>query len=300
MTWQTIQKSSEALSVPPNLQNYEQARASFSWSELCREIELLPAGNGLNIAHVAVDRHANGPRRNHLALRWLGKDGDVQDFTYLDLKRESNRLANVLQQFGLGKGDRVFVLAGRIPALYIAALSTLKNRSVFCPLFSAFGPEPIFQRMERGDATLLVTTRRLYQQKVADLRERLPKLKHVLLTDVAADLGEGLYSLPRLMAEASADFEIPPTNPEDMAVLHFTSGTTGMPKGAIHLHNAIYVHYMTAKYVLDLHPEDIFWCTADPGWVTATLAGDHRASDGRRGAQFLEALNQHLQEVDKL
>ena len=118
MTWQTIQKSPIDWSIPPNLQNYEQARASFSWAALNREVDCLPAGNGLNIAHVAVDRHANGPRRDYLALRWLGKDGDVQDFTYLDLKRESNRLANVLQQFGLGKGDRVFVLAGRIPALY--------------------------------------------------------------------------------------------------------------------------------------------------------------------------------------
>jgi acetyl-CoA synthetase len=118
-----------------------------------------------------------------------------------------------------------------------------------------------------------VTTRRLYERKVAQLRERLPKLEYILLADVETDGDEMLLSLPRLMVEASEEFIIPPTDPEDMAVLHFTSGTTGMPKGAVHVHNAIYHHYMTAKYALDLHPDDIFWCTADPGWVTGTSYG---------------------------
>jgi acetyl-CoA synthetase len=113
----------------------------------------------------------------------------------------------------------------------------------------------------------------LYQQKVAGLRERLPQLQHVLLADAEDDLGDGLWSLPRLLEEASGEFTILPTDPEDMALLHFTSGTTGMPKGAIHVHNAVLMHYVTAKYVLDLHPDDIFWCTADPGWVTGTSYG---------------------------
>jgi acetyl-CoA synthetase len=238
-----------------------------------RELSGLPGGRSLNIAHEAIDRHASGPRRQHLALRWLGRDGTVNDFTYEDLQEQTSRFANVLSTLGVGQGDRVFVLAGRIPALYIAALGTLKNTSVFCPLFSAFGPEPIYQRLSRGDARVLVTTERLYKQKVAGLRERLPQLQHVLLTDVVADVSTGVWSLPQRMAAAASTFAIPPTNPEDMAVLHFTSGTTGMPKGAIHVHHAVLTHYMTGKYVLDLHPDDIFWCTADPGWVTGTSYG---------------------------
>jgi len=157
--------------------------------------------------------------------------------------------------------------------VYIAALGILKNRSVFCPLFSAFGPEPIYQRLIRGDAKVLVTTERYYWQKINTLREVLPKLKQVLLVDVKDHPGEGLLSLPRLMAEAGDAFIIPPTDPEDLAVLHFTSGTTGMPKGAIHVHNAVCCHSMTGKYVMDFHPEDVFWCTADPGWITGTSYG---------------------------
>ncbi|MCB0120802.1 MAG: acetate--CoA ligase, partial [Caldilineaceae bacterium] len=248
------------------------------WQEVRAALAGLPNGGGLNIAYEAVDRHANGRLANQLALRWLGKDGAVRDFTYTDLQQESNRFANVLQRFNVGKGDRVFVLAGRIPELYFAALGTLKNTSVFCPLFSAFGPEPIFQRMDRGDAKVLVTTMRLFEQKVNGLLDRLPTLRYVLIADatageVAALADPRLHSLPELLSAAAVDFTIPPTDPEEMAILHFTSGTTGMPKGAIHVHNAVYTHYLTGKYVLDLHPGDIFWCTADPGWVTGTSYG---------------------------
>jgi acetyl-CoA synthetase len=272
MDWQPISKSSANLPVQPNLVDYDKARAVFSWEAIRKELGGLPNG-GLNIAHEAVDRHAAGPRRDHLALRWLGADGATRDFTYRDLAEGSSRFANMLRELGTGKGDRVFALAGRIPELYISALGTLKNTSVFCPLFSAFGPEPIFQRLHRGDAKVLVTTAQLYKKKVAGLRERLPQLQCVLLADADDDLSAEVLSLPKRMAAASSEFTIPPTDPEEMALLHFTSGTTGMPKGAIHVHAAILTHYATGKFVLDLHPADIFWCTADPGWVTGTSYG---------------------------
>ena len=273
MDWEPIKKSLDHWSVRPNLPNYEVARAEFTWEALYQELNTSANQVGLNIAHLAVDRHANCSRKDHVALRWLGKDGTIRDFTYGQLKEQSNRFANILANFGVGKGARVFVLAGRIPELYFAALGTLKNRSVFCPLFSAFGPEPIYQRMDRGDAKVLVTTQRLYKQKVARLRERLPNLEHIFLTDAERHAGDGLWSLPQLMADACPDFTLQPTDPEDMSILHFTSGTTGMPKGAVHVHKAVYIHYLTAKYILDLHPEDVFWCTADPGWVTGTSYG---------------------------
>lgn len=273
VNWKPIKKFPNTWTVKPNLLDYDKTYATFSWEEVRRELDGLPDGKGLNIAHEAIDRHATGPRRDHLAIRWLSREGSVRDFTYGDLREQSNRFANVLRGLGVGKGDRVFVLAGRIPSLYIAALGSLKNTSVFCPLFSAFGPEPIFQRLSRGDAKVLVTTERLYRQKVADMRERLPQLQHVLLADIDEDINPGTWSLPKRLKEAASEFTIPPTDPEDMALLHFTSGTTGMPKGAIHVHEAVLTHYVTGKYVLDFHPEDIFWCTADPGWVTGTSYG---------------------------
>lgn len=268
-----IRKSSKSWIVQPNLLDYQATCAGFSWEEIRHELDGLPRGKGLNIAHEAVDRHADGSRGGHLAIRWLGKDGKVLDFTYKKLKEESNRLANVLRHLGVKKGDTVFALAGRIPALYITALGTLKNISIFCPLFSAFGPEPLYQRLGRGDAKVLMTTEQLYKKKIAGLRDRLPRLRYILLADVDKDMDDGVRSLPKLMAEASYEFTIPPTDPADTAILHFTSGTSGMPKGAVHVHDAVLTHYITGKYVLDFHPEDIFWCTADPGWVTGTSYG---------------------------
>jgi acetyl-CoA synthetase len=268
-----ISKSTAVAPVTPHLSDYAATVAQFSWEEIRSELDGLPDHAGLNIAHEAVDRHARGARCDHLALRWLGKEGDSRDFTYGDLHEWSNRFANVLRQLGVQKGERVFGLAGRVPELYISVLGTLKHTSVFCPLFAAFGPEPIAQRLQRGDAVVLVTTTRLYTQKIAALRPRLPQLRHILLIDADDDLEPGLWSLPALLRQASPSFTIPPTAPEDMAVLHFTSGTTGMPKGAMHVHNAVLTHYATGKFVLDFHPDDIFWCTADPGWVTGTSYG---------------------------
>ena len=148
-----------------NLQDYDQTRAAFSWTNARKELSGLPKGRGLNIAYECVDRHADSPRGSHLALRWLGKQGTSRDYSYDELRRLTNRFANLLGKLGISKGDRVFVLTGRIPELYIAALGTLKNGSVFCPLFSAFGPEPIQQRLTIGDGKVLVTTTALYQRR---------------------------------------------------------------------------------------------------------------------------------------
>jgi len=250
----------------PNLTDYARARAEFSWESARAELEGLPNG-GLNIAHEAIDRHAS----DKVAIRWLGKSGERRDLTYRDLRSQTNRFANVLRTLGVRRGDRVFALLGRVPELYVACLGTLKRGCVFSPLFSAFGPEPVAARIGRGDGRVLVTTRAFYEKKVASLRERLPMLEHVLLVDA---LGVPFTRhLPTLLEDASDDYEIAATRPEDMALLHFTSGTTGQPKGAIHVHGAVVAHHITGKLALDLHEDDVFWCTADPGWVTGTSYG---------------------------
>jgi acetyl-CoA synthetase len=270
-----IAKRSGDWPVVPNLLDYETTCSRFSWVRAREALDGLPHGRGLNIAHEAVDRHAEGLLRNRTALRWLSKDGARRDFTFADLRAETNRFANVLKQLGVSAGDRVAVLAGRIPELYIAALGTLKNRGVFTPLFSAFGPEPIQSRLELAGARVLVTTDALYRKKVEALRGSLPELEHVLLVgeSAAAARLSRTHHLPTLMSDADTRFEIAPTDPEDAALLHFTSGTTGKPKGAIHVHLAVVAHHATAHFALDLHPQDVFWCTADPGWVTGTSYG---------------------------
>jgi acetyl-CoA synthetase len=274
MRWEPIVKDPARFRVRPHLADWAEARARFSWEATERELDSLPGGRGLNIAHETVDRHAAGPRGGHVALRWLGKDGAVRDLSYAALRGATSRFANVLVQLGVGPGERVFALTGRVPELYVAALGTLKRGAVFCPLFSAFGPEPVRQRLALGRGRVLVTTERLYRRKVEALRGALPHLEHVLLVGAGArDRPPGTLDLQALLDHASDDFEIPPTDPEQMALLHFTSGTTGAPKGAIHVHRAVVAHHATGKFALDLHPDDVFWCTADPGWVTGTSYG---------------------------
>jgi acetyl-CoA synthetase len=275
MPWQTIGKSERDWATTPNLGDYDQARRTFSWADARKELDGLPADGGLNIAYEAVDRHAKSPRRDHLAIRWLGKNGEVQDYNYGRLQELTNRFANVLEDLDVQKGDRVYALAGRIPELYIAALGTLKHRVVFCPLFSAFGPEPIRARLTIGGAKVLITTQSLYERKVKAIRSSVPSLEHVLLigdehqpTNVP-----NTHDYLRLMEKAEDSYDIRPTAPEDTALLHFTSGTTGTPKGAVHVHKAVVAHHITGKLALDFHKDDIFWCTADPGWVTGTSYG---------------------------
>lgn len=215
MAWQAIEKPPQDWTFVPNLVDYEQTRAAFSWQGAQHELDGLPDRQGLNIAHEALDRHAAGARRDHLALRWLGKRDEVRDFTYADLSILTNRFANVLKKLGVGKGERVFLLAGRIPELYSSALGALKNGNVFCPLFSAFGPEPIRQRLSLGDGKVLVTTEALYKRKVAALRDALPNLQHVILVRPAGQAGEvpDTYDFQHLMAEADEQFVIAPTDP---------------------------------------------------------------------------------------
>ncbi len=270
---QIIHKDRDRLNPPPHLLDHARECAGFSWDKARALLDGLPDGKGLNIAHEAVDRHAAGPLAGKLALCWIGKDGARRDLTFADLRDETNRFANALASLGVTAGERVFVLMGRLPELHIAVLGALKARCAVTPLFSAFGPEPITMRMQLGDARVLVTTPSLYARKVAGIRDRLPGLTHIILVGEDAPEGPGLHDWARLVAPASSVYVIGPTDPEDMALLHFTSGTTGKPKGAIHVHEAVVTHHVTGRYALDLHADDVFWCTADPGWVTGTSYG---------------------------
>ncbi|GLB68192.1 acetate--CoA ligase [Arthrobacter mangrovi] len=258
--------------VRPNLLDYRKACVEFTWDDARAALSGLPGG-GLNIAHEAVDRHAAGPLAGHEALRFIRADGSSTSVTFSALALEAARFAGVLEELGVRPGERVFSLLGRVPPLYSAVLGTLKHGSVFCPLFSAFGPEPVRQRLSLGGARVLVTTASLYRRKIAGIRTALPELRHVLLVDADEAPGPDTLDLGALMREVTPAAGTALTGPEDMALLHFTSGTTGTPKGAIHVHDAVAAHYATGRFALDLHPQDIYWCTADPGWVTGTSYG---------------------------
>ena len=270
-----IHKAPDDSHAPPNLDDYEAIRATFSWDQARDWLAGLPAG-GTNIAHEAVDRHVDHGRGEHVALRCLGKDGSTSDITYRELAGRTSAFAHGLRALGLEPGDRVFSLVGRVPWLYVAMIGTFKARCVFSPLFSAFGPEPVRQRITLGDGRALVTSADLYRKKVAPVRQELPGLTHILLVDPpgteVSDI-PGAMHLDDMVAGQGTTFVIEPTADEELALLHFTSGTTGTPKGAMHVHSAVIAHHATGRFALDMHPEDIYWCTADPGWVTGTSYG---------------------------
>ena len=300
MSAKVIKKEKLTKSYVPNLEDYSPFYSSFQWEDALSEIDGLPDNQGINIAYEAVDRHVLKGKGDKIALRFIRKSKEREDYTYQNLMDLSNQFANVLQNLNIGKGDRVFVLANRIPELYITALGTWKNRSVFCPLFSAFGPEPIKSRISIGSGKVLVTTEDLFRKKVKSILSELSDLEYVIIIgDHQGD--DGALNYHELLAEASTEFSIEPTEPEDVAILHFTSGTTGKPKGAMHVHEAVVAHYFTGKIALDFHPDDIFWCTADPGWVTGTSYGiispltngitsiiDEKDFDAERWYQILE------------
>lgn len=257
--------------LTPNLRDYEAFRAAFSWDRA--RSELAGMGDGrLNIAWEALDRHVLAGDGDRVAIRFLARERTTPvDITYAELNARANRFANVLDGLGIAPGERVYALCHRIPDLYAAILGTLKHGCVFTPLFPAFGPEPVRQRVEIGEPAVLVTTERLYRRKVADWLPRTPSVREVLLLDGTA--GEPARDARPLLDAASPEYATRPMDPESPALLHFTSGTTGRPKGALHVHDAVLTHHITGRYVLDMKPGDVYWCTADPGWVTGTSYG---------------------------
>jgi acetyl-CoA synthetase len=256
----------------PNMPDYAAERRRFSWVE-ARKL-LADSQGGLNIAALALDAQVAGGNGNKLAVRFIDGDWVRKDFTYDELRRAVNRCANALSSLGIGRGERVFTLLGRGSALHVAALGAMKSGRVCCPLFSAFGPEPLRTRLELGGAAVLITTDLLYERKVVPIRAALPMLKHVLIVRTTGEaLPAGTIDFDGLLAGAADQFTAVDTSAEDIALLHFTSGTTGRPKGVLHAHAAVIVHHASARFALDLKQDDRYWCTADPGWVTGMAYG---------------------------
>jgi acetyl-CoA synthetase len=275
MKYEIIKKPGiNTMKPTPNLRNYEKARREFDWENISKELEWLGDGQ-LNLAYEAVDRHLKTARKEKVAFFWEGKDGTEETYTFSELSRQSKRFANVLKSLGVKKGDRVFLFLDRVPEVYISAIGALKIGGIIGPLFSAFGPDAVKDRLLDSQASVLVTSPHL-KEKIMEIIGELPDLKHSIIVNRSGkkiELEGGDVSYEEEMGKASEDFKIEKTSNEDYAIMHYTSGTTGKPKGVVHAHNAVIGHYATAKYVLDLHEDDIYWCTADPGWVTGTSYG---------------------------
>ncbi len=242
---------------PPNLEDYEEARKNFSWKGARNELDWFDGK--LNAAYNAVDRHTHTWRKNKIALYWEDEAGQEKKFTFEELSLLSNKVGNILKDFDIDRGDRVFLFLPRIPELYFCFLGVLKIGAIAGTLFSAFQEQALADRLGNSDAKIVITTSEL-KPRIDKVRHKLPSLKHILVVDAP--------SFVKSLERASDELRAVHMDPDDYAFMLYTSGTTGKPKGVMHVHRAILQEHITAKWVLDLRDEDTYWCTADPGWVT--------------------------------
>lgn len=251
-----------------NLKNYEETYKNFDWKTVEKEFTWSQTGK-VNMAYEAIDRHAESDIKDKIALYYSDANRDEQ-YTFAQMKANSNRAANVLKSVGVEKGDRVFIFMPRTPELYFSVLGTIKLGGIVGPLFEAFMEAAVKDRLEDSGAKVLITTPELLER--VPLAE-LPELETVLVVGENVKEEGQIKDFMKMFNEASEECEITWVDREDGLILHYTSGSTGKPKGVLHVHNAMIQQYQTARWVLDLQDDDIFWCTADPGWVTGTSYG---------------------------
>lgn len=262
-----IKKNLKELGFTPNLLNYEKEKAKFNWKQAMKEVEWLDK-NHLNAAYNAVDKHIWTWRKNKVAMYYEDDNGYREQYSFFELAQESNRVANVLKTHRIKKGDRVFIFLPRVPLLYISFLGILKAGAIAGTLFQAFGEAGLYDRLSNSDARFLITNLEL-AERIKNIRHKLPKLEKIFLVDTAGKfVSKGFVDLKKEMRAAPYICNCSETMAEDYAFMLYTSGTTGKPKGVMHVHAACVQEHITAKWALDLKDSDTYWCTADPGWVT--------------------------------
>ena len=262
--WERKPKGLEA-----NLKDYEAAARTFRWEDVEREFDWFKTGT-VNVVHEAADRHAASSRKDKVALYYTDLERRDERYTFEDLARLTSRCANVLKRLGVKKGDRVGTFLPRTPELYIAILGINRIGAIPVPLFEAFMEQAIQDRLENSEAVACVTTPAL---KPRIPRRSLPALTSLVLVGAEGPLASDEVSYEREMASASDRCEPAWLTKDDGLIIHYTSGSTGKSKGALHRQYAMVGHYQTAKWALDLRDDDVYWCTADPGWVTGTSYG---------------------------
>lgn len=255
-----------------NIGSYEERIKNFDWSLAEQELGY-KAGEPINMGWYCSDRICKLGMGDKLALLWENAVGAEKPYTYNDIRVYSNTIGAFLRSLGLKNEDRICLFMDRIPELYIGLVGILKIGAVAQPLFSAFGDEALLVRLENAGTSAIITTRK-HVSKIRKIIDRLPALKYIIIVDhdEKKELKEREIAFSMESARVE-QLDIYPTKSESPSLLHYTSGTTGLPKGVQHVHYSLISQYLTAKWVLDITDDDIYWCTADPGWVTGTSYG---------------------------
>jgi acetyl-CoA synthetase len=264
-----------------NLSDYDEVRESFSWKDVYADADW-DAPDELNVGHEVCDRHAESearsasesraaePRGENVALRQVGTDGELTTVTFSELADRSNRFANVLEELGVERGERVFSYMPRIPEHYVALVGTLKRGAVFGGVNERFGPDGISYRLDDCDASVVVTTSD-NRNTVAEALEDAPSVEHVVVVDRGEGVEESDVVFSDALDSASDEYEAARTGGEDDALLYYTSGTTGLAKGVLHKQRWVAGVAATQKYAVDLQPDDLYWSTGDLGWLTGPI-----------------------------
>jgi acetyl-CoA synthetase len=256
-----------------NIGSYDDRVKESSWAVSARELGYKD-GDVINIGWYCTDRICGMGKGSKTALIWEGHAGEEKTYTYNDIRLASNTIGAFLRGLGIESGDRVCLFMDKIPELYLGFLGVIKIGAIAQPLFSAFGDESLFVRLSNA-GTKAVITQKKHAPKVRKILDKLPDIKHIIVVDHdgVAPLKDREVGFSLDKAALVESLEIFPTRAESPSVLHYTSGTTGMPKGVKHVHSSLIAQYITARWVLDLRDDDVYWCTADPGWVTGTSYG---------------------------
>jgi acetyl-CoA synthetase len=241
--------------------------APFSWDFITERFNRRDDGK-TNMAYECVDRHVEEGRGEKVALHYLDDSQELK-ISYQELKETTDKWAAILSEHGVKKGDFVFVFLPKHPDCHIAMLAAIKLGAVVGPLFEAFMSDAVRDRIADCEGTFLITDKELYKRVP---RDELPSLQTVFLTDGAGENDE-IALQDKLKTVGNIESQVEWVDPEHGLNIHYTSGSTGKPKGIIHAHRAMVQQYLTGRWVLDIQEDDVYWCTAHPGWVTGTVYG---------------------------